>query len=261
MTPARSAVPRTLWIPAALGVAFVLAPLAGLAARAPWSDLPRTLGAPSARTALRLSVVVATASSLLVLLAGTPLAWVLARASFKGKRAVRALVVLPLVLPPVVGGVGLLAAFGRRSPLGRLLAAGGISLPFTTAGAVLAAAFVSMPLLVLTVESGLRSVDLRLEQAASAMGASRWYVLRRVTLPLLAPQLAAGLALAWARALGEFGATITFAGNIGGRTQTLPLAVFETLQTNPAAAIGLSLALVGLSLAVMVALRGRILDR
>ena len=168
---------------------------------------------------------------------------------------------LPLVLPPVVAGVGLLAAFGRRGVLGRGLAAIGIRLPFTTAGAILASAFVATPLLILTVEAGVRALDRRKEDAAETLGASRWYVLRRVTLPALAPQIVAGLVVAWARALGEFGATITFAGNIRGRTQTLPLAVFEAMQTDPGAAILMSLMLVALSLVALVALRGRFLAR
>jgi molybdate transport system permease protein len=173
---------------------------------------------------------------------------------------VRGLVILPLVMPPVVGGVALLAAFGRRGFLGTpLYDVFGVQLAFTTPAAVLAAAFVSFPLAVLALEAGLRSLDTRLEDAAATLGGSRWYVLRRVTLPLLAPQIATGLVLCWARSLGEFGATITFAGNLEGRTQTLPLAVFERLQTDPEGAIALSLLLVALSLAVIVGLRGRFL--
>jgi molybdate transport system permease protein len=169
-------------------------------------------------------------------------------------------VILPLVMPPVVGGVALLAVFGRRGFLGAPLNdVFGVQLAFTTPAAVLAAAFVSFPLAVLALEAGLRSLDTRLEDAAATLGGSRWYVLRRVTLPMLAPQIAAGLVLCWARALGEFGATITFAGNLQGRTQTLPLAVFERLQTDPDGAIALSLLLVAVSLAVIVGLRGRFL--
>jgi molybdate transport system permease protein len=186
---------------------------------------------------------------------------VLARATFPGRSIVRSLALLPLVLPPVVAGVGLLAAFGRRGLIGRGLAAIGIRLPFTTAGAVLASAFVATPLLILTVEAGVRALDRRKEEAAETLGGSRWYVLRRVTLPALAPQIIAGLVVAWARALGEFGATITFAGNIHGRTQTLPLAVFEAMQTDPGAAILMSLMLVVMSLGALVALRGRFLTR
>ena len=171
-----------------------------------------------------------------------------------------ALFALPLVLPPVVGGVALLLAFGRRGLFGGLLASTtGISLPFTTTGAVLAATFVAMPFLVVTVEAGLRQADQRLEEAAATLGASRWTVYRRVTLPQIAPALAAGTALCWARALGEFGATITFAGNLPGRTQTMPLAVYLLLESDPAAAYALSLLLLAISVAVLVGLRGRYL--
>jgi molybdate transport system permease protein len=143
--------------------------------------------------------------------------------------------------------------------LGARLEALGVSIPFTTLAAVIAAAFVSFPLLVLAVEAGLSSIDQRLERAALAMGGSPWYVLRRLTLPLIAPQLAAGTVLTWARALGEFGATITFAGNLRGVTQTLPLAVFERGQTDPGGAVVVSLLLVALSLGVLIAMRGRFL--
>ncbi|MGH2784078.1 MAG: molybdate ABC transporter permease subunit [Actinomycetota bacterium] len=252
--------PRGLAIPAALTVAFVALPVIGLIARAPWGDLD-TVWSPGAREALRLSLVVAAGAVLFALALGVPAAIVLARARFRGASLARAIVLLPMVLPPVVGGVGLLAALGRRGILGRPLAALGVELPFTTAAAVLAAAFVSTPLLILAVEAGVRSLDPRLEQAAAAMGGSRWYVLRRVTLPLLSPQIAAGATLVAARSLGEFGATITFAGNLGGRTQTLPLSVYETLQTDPGGAILQSLILVALSLIAMVALRGRLSAR
>jgi molybdate transport system permease protein len=168
--------------------------------------------------------------------------------------------VLPLVMPPVVAGVGLLAAFGRRGIVGGVLDDWfGVQLTFTTGAAVLAASFVSFPLAVLVLEAGIRALDERLDDAAATLGASRWYVLRRVTLPLLAPQIAAAAVLAWARALGEFGATITFAGNLQGRTQTLPLAVFERLQTDPDAAFALSVLLIAVALAVVLALRSRFL--
>lgn len=202
----------------------------------------------------------ATAAAILSLVTGFPLAWALARGSFRGKALVRAIVVLPLVMPPVVAGVALLAAFGRRGAVGAWLFEWfGVQLTFTTTAAVLAATFVSFPLAVLVLEAGLRGLDARLEDAASTLGASRGYVLRRVTLPLLAPQVAAALVLSWARALGEFGATITFAGNLQGRTQTLPLAVFERLQTDPEAAFALSMLLIAVALAVILALRGRFL--
>jgi molybdate transport system permease protein len=253
--------PAALALIAGLGVALVALPLIGLIIRTPWSRAGDILGSGSARTALRLSLIVATTSALVGLLVGFPLAWALARSQFRGKALVRALVVLPLVMPPVVGGVALLAAFGRRGLVGGpLYDVFGLQITFTVWAAVLASTFVSFPLLVLALEVGLRSLDVRLEDAASTMGAPRWYVLRRVTLPLLAPQIAAGLVLAWARALGEFGATITFAGNLPGRTQTLPLAVFEQLQTDPGGAIALSLLLVTVSFVVIVTLRGRFLQ-
>lgn len=240
-------------------IVFLALPLVGLLLRAPWSHVPRALVAPTTIEALRLSLVVSLAATALGLLFGFPLAWWLARSAAPRWTALRALVVLPMVLPPVVGGVGLLAALGRRGFLGGLLGRVGISLPFTTAGAVLAATFVSLPLLVLAVEAGFRSLDPRYEDAAAAMGASRGFTLRHVTLPLLRPQIAAGLALAWARALGEFGATITFAGNLPGRTQTLPLAVYELLQSDTEAAIMVSLLLVAVSVVILVFLRHRFL--
>jgi molybdate transport system permease protein len=228
--------------------------------RTPWSRIVDILTAETATVALRLSLLVATAAAAISLVTGFPLAWVLARSSFRGKTFVRALVILPLVMPPVVAGVGLLAAFGRRGIVGTwLYDSFGFQLTFTTGAAVLAATFVSFPLAVLALESGLRGLDDRLEDAAATLGASRWYVLRRVTFPLMAPQIAAALVLSWARALGEFGATITFAGNLQGRTQTLPLAVFERLQTDQEAAFALSMLLIVVAFIVIVALRGRFL--
>jgi molybdate transport system permease protein len=254
-------VPRTTILVAGVAVAFVVLPLVGLAIRAPWAEAGRRLSSPQSLEAIGLSLAVATAATAVAMLLGVPLAVVLARTSFPGRGVVRGAVVLPVVLPPVVAGVGLLSALGRRGLLGPALEAAGVSLPFSTAGAVVAAAFVAMPFLVLALEAGLRQVDERLESAAASMGASGWYVLRRVTLPLVAPQLAAGLVLTWARALGEFGATLMFAGNLRGVTQTLPLAVFEVSQTDPRGAILLALLLVALSLLALVAFRGRFLVR
>ena len=186
------------------------------------------------------------------------MAWVLARAEFPGRRLVRALVTVPLVLPPVVGGVALLLVFGRRGLVGGWLdATFGISLPFTTAGVVVAEAFVAMPFLVISVEGALRAADARFEDAAATLGADRWTTFRRVTLPLVAPGVAAGAVLCWARALGEFGATITLAGNFPGRTQTMPLAVYLALEQDLDAAIVLSLVLLAVSVTVLVALRER----
>ncbi|MEU4553871.1 ABC transporter permease [Micromonospora violae] len=250
--------PAALLIPAGLGLLFLVLPLAGLLIRAPWTTLPQRLTAPGALTALRLSVQTATLATALCLLLGVPLAWLLARVEFPGRRLVRALVTVPLVLPPVVGGVALLLVFGRRGLLGGWLdATFGITLPFTTAGVVLAESFVAMPFLVIAVEGALRAADHRYEEAAATLGANRWTTFTHVTLPLVAPGLAAGAVLCWARALGEFGATITFAGNYPGRTQTMPLAVYLALETDLESAIVLSLVLLVVSVGILVALRDR----
>ncbi|WP_037608608.1 ABC transporter permease [Streptacidiphilus rugosus] len=250
--------PLPLLLPAAIGLAFLVLPLIGLLVRAPWSDMLSLLGGDAVWPALRLSLITATAATAVSLLLGVPLAWLLARTQFPGLRLARTLVTLPLVMPPVVGGVALLLVFGRNGLVGQWLdSAFGITLPFTTAGVVVAEAFVAMPFLVLSVEGALRGADTRYEEAALTLGASRFTVFRRVTLPLIAPGVGAGAVLAWARALGEFGATITFAGNFPGTTQTMPLAVYLALQDNPDAAIALSLVLLVVSLAVLFALRGR----
>ena len=260
--PARERIHPLVAVAAAVGIAFVALPLLALLVRAPWAHVFDSLSSNGAWTALRLSLVVSLLAAGLSVILGLPIAWVLARGRVRGRAFIRAVVILPIVLPPVVGGIALLASLGRSGIVGRwLYDAFGLQLPFTTAGAVLAATFVSMPLFVLAAESGLRSLDTRLEDAAAATGASRRYVFRRITIPLLAPQLIAGAALAWARALGEFGATITFAGNLAGRTQTLPLAVYTARQTDPGAAILLSLLLVVLSLLVLVLLRDRLFAR
>jgi molybdate transport system permease protein len=245
---------------AIVGIAFFILPLVALLARASWDRALSDLIAPEAIAALRLSLVVSLAATAVALALGVPLAWVYARVPFPGRDIVRALTTLPMVLPPVVGGVALLFAFGRRGLFGEALdTLFGIRIPFTTAGAVFAATFVAMPFLVLTVEAGLRSMDRRYEDAARTLGAGRWLVFRRVTLPLIAPSLFAGAVLCWARALGEFGATITFAGNLPGTTQTLPLAVYVALETRPELAIMLSLVLLAISLAILVAMRDRYL--
>ncbi|MGC0378623.1 molybdate ABC transporter permease subunit [Streptomyces sp. SAI-229] len=251
-------VPLALLAPALLGLAFLLVPLLALLLRAPWRDLPGQLTSPGLWEALRLSLLCATTATALSLVVGVPLAWLLARTDFPGRGLVRALVTLPLVLPPVVGGVALLLSLGRNGVVGQWLDAWfGITLPFTTAGVVLAETFVAMPFLVISVEGTLRAADPRYEEAATTLGASRFTAFRRVTLPLIAPGVAAGAVLAWARALGEFGATITFAGNFPGRTQTMPLAVYLALQNDPAAAIALSLVLLAVSVAVLAGLRDR----
>ncbi|WP_031157793.1 molybdate ABC transporter permease subunit [Streptosporangium roseum] len=250
--------PWVLVLPAVLGMAFLVLPLAGLLVRAPWSTLARRLAEPQVLEALRLSLVTATLATLLCLLLGVPLAWLLARVAFPGRRLARALITVPLVLPPVVGGVALLLVLGRRGLIGQWLdATFGITLPFTTAGVVIAEAFVAMPFLVISVEGALRAADLRLEEAAATLGASRWVIFRRVTLPLIAPGVLAGTVLCWARALGEFGATITFAGNFPGQTQTMPLAVYLALETEPEAAIVLSLVLLAVSVVILASLRDK----
>jgi len=243
--------------PAAVALLFLLLPLTGLLVRAPWSGLPRLLAEPSVRQALQLSLLSAATATGLSLVFGVPLAWVLARPRLPCRRFLRALVTLPLVLPPVVGGVGLLYAFGRRGVLGPALASAGISLPFTPTAVVLAETFVAMPFLVIAVEGALASSDQRYEQAASTLGASAWTTFRRITLPIAGPSVLAGAVLCFARALGEFGATITFAGNLPGTTQTMPLAVYIALETDPQAAIALALVLLAVSITILLALRER----
>ncbi len=243
-----------------VGLALLLVPTAALLLDAPWSRLDELAAEPAFGQALRLSLVTSLVSLGLSVTLGVPLAWLLARGRFRGRRLLRAFCVLPMVLPPVVGGVGLLAAFGRRGLLGGPLAElTGVTIPFSGVAVVLAATFVAMPFLIVTVEAGFRAVDHRYEDAAATLGASRWTVLRRVTLPMLRPSLLAGMALAWARALGEFGATITFAGNLPGSTQTVPLAVYLQLEQDRGLAVLLSLVLLVVSVAVLIALRERYL--
>lgn len=244
--------------PAVVGLAFLVIPLAGLVLAAPWTTLGSRLAEPAVLEALRLSVVTASVATVVCIVLGVPLAWLLARSELPGVRLLRALVTVPLVLPPVVGGVALLLVLGRNGVVGRHLESWfGFSLPFTTYGVIVAEAFVAMPFLVIAVDGALRGADRRYEEAAATLGASRWLTFRRVTLPLVAPGLAAGAVLCWARALGEFGATITFAGNFPGETQTMPLAVYLALETDPEAAIVLSLVLFAVSVVVLVSLRDK----
>jgi molybdate transport system permease protein len=243
---------------AAVAVTFFALPLVGLLWRAPWSGAWGYLTSDTATTALRLSLVSSLWATALSVLFGLPLAWVLARTDLPGRRIIRALATLSMVLPPVVGGVALFFALGRRGLVGQYLDQWfDIRLPFTTAGVVVAQTFVAMPFLVITVEAALRQLDGRHEDAARTLGASAWTTFRRVTLPAIRPALVAGAVLSWARALGEFGATITFAGNFPGTTQTMPLAVYLSLETNPEEAIVLALVLIAVSFAVLVGLRDR----
>jgi molybdate transport system permease protein len=236
-------------------------PLLALLVRAPWGELGELLSRASTLSALGLSLGTAALSTLLSLVLGIPLALVLARSDGAPaivRRGLRALVTIPLVLPPVVGGIALLLLLGRTGLIGGPLAdLTGITIPFTTAAVVIAQTFVAMPFLVLAVEGAVRAVDPSVVIAAETLGASRWTVVRRVTLPLAAPGIVAGTVLCAARALGEFGATITFAGSFPGTTQTLPVATYLELQRDPAAAVALSLVLVVVALVTLVSLRDR----
>ncbi|MEN8652105.1 ABC transporter permease [Streptomyces sp. 21So2-11] len=250
--------PIALAIPALLAIAFLLLPLIGILARTSWGELGSHLTGEGTTQALTLSLVVSGWALGLSIVFGVPLAWLLARVDFPGKVFVRSLVLLPMVLPPTVGGVALLLAFGRRGLLGPWMEdTFGITLPFHTSGAVLAATFVAMPFLVISLEGALGGLHPRYEETAASLGASPVRVFFTVTLPMVAPGLAAGAALTWARALGEFGATITFAGNLPGTTQTLPLQVYLLLQNNPEAATSVSLLLLAIAMVVLIALRGR----
>lgn len=254
----RAGLPRWMWVPAGLGLAFFVIPIAAVVARTPWSRVSTLAASDIVLDALRLSFVTSVAATVIAIVIGTPLAVVLARVAFPGRALVRGVVLLPLVLPPVVSGSALLFAFGRRGVIGEPIAdVTGFIFPFSIWGAILAAAFVAMPFLVITVEGAVGGVDERYVGAAATLGASDWITLRRVILPMVRPSLLAGVALTWARALGEFGATITFAGNLQGRTQTMPLAVFVAMQQDRDAAVAVSLILIVVALAVIVALRRR----
>ena len=257
MARRRLTLPAGLWLPAGLALALLLLPLVALVVRAPWASLPALLAQPTVAQALGLSLATATASTIVCLLLGIPLALVLAGSAqwhAVPRRLLRSLVTVPLVLPPVVGGVALLLLLGRRGLIGQFLP---FSIPFTPGAVVIAQVFVSMPFLVIAVEGALRSSDRRFDLAAATLGASRSTVLRRITLPLVAPGIASGALLCFTRSLGEFGATITFAGSFPGTTQTLPISTYLLLQTDPNAAIALSLVLMLVSVAVLVSLRDR----
>jgi molybdate transport system permease protein len=254
--------PRSLLVPGTIAFTLLVLPIAGLLQRAPWSTLVERLTAEPVLDAIRVSLIVSITATALCLVLGLPLAWLLARAQLPGERFVRAIVLLPMVLPPVVAGTALLFALGRRGLVGQWLDEWfGLTLPFTTAGAVMAATFVALPFFVITVESALRQQGETLEEAAATSGAGPVATFWHVTVPSIRPALGAGLALSWARALGEFGATVTFAGSLGGRTRTLPLETFLALETDRESALAISLLLMSISLAVLVALRGRWLMR
>lgn len=248
--------PIALVVPALAAVALLVVPIVAVLVKAPWRTLPEKLTGSGAATALRLSLETTLITLAVCLVLGVPLGWVLARVEFRGRRLVRAFVTLPLVLPPVVGGVALLLALGIHGiiggPLHELF---GITFPFTTKGVVLAQTFVALPFLVISVEGAFRASDARYDDAAATLGASRWLTFRRVTLPLVAPGIISGGVLAWARAVGEFGATITFAGNFPGTTRTMPSEVYVALNTDPASAIALSVVMIVVSVAILALLR------
>lgn len=254
----RAPVPVVVGVLAAAAAVFFVLPVLGLVARAPWGDTWAVLTDPDTLTALRLSLWTSGWATVASVVFGVPVAWVAARSDLPGRAALRALCTLSLVLPPVVAGVALFAALGRRGLVGQYLWEWfGLRLPFSTAGVVIAQTFVAMPFLILTVDGALRQADTRAEDSARTLGAGPWYTLTRVTLPGIRPALVAGAVLAWARALGEFGATITFAGSFPGTTETLPLSVYQALEADPGTAILLALMLVAVSFAVLVALRHR----
>ncbi len=250
--------PRALGVPAVAAFALISLPVLGLLVRAPWTRLTSLLTSESAVAALTLSLQTAAVSTALCVLLGGPLAVVLARVPVPGLALLRSLVLLPLVLPPVVGGLALLYLLGRNGMLGRVLDAGfGVQIPFTTAAVVLAQTFVAMPFLVVSLEGALRTGGERYEVVAATLGASPWTVLRRVTLPLVLPGLGSGVVLAFARAMGEFGATIAFAGSLQGTTRTLPLEIYLQRETSTDGAIALSLLLVVVAVVVIVVARPR----
>ncbi|MEM9463800.1 MAG: ABC transporter permease [Actinomycetota bacterium] len=254
--------PIALLVPAGIGLALVIVPIVGLLQRAPWSSLIDRLTDDTVVEAIRVSLVVSVIAAVLATLLGLPLAWLLARADGRWAGLVRAAVLVPMVLPPVVGGTALLFALGRRGLVGQWLDEWfGVTLPFTTAGAVIAATFVALPFFVTTVEAALRQAGTDLEEAAAVSGASPLITFVTVTVPASRDAILAGVALAWARALGEFGATITFAGNLAGETRTLPLEIFLALESDPESAVAVSVLLLSVSLGVLVALRGRWFNR
>ena len=254
--------PVALLLPSLVGLAFLVLPVIGLLVRTPWSQLTADIAATDTWTALRLSLECATAATGFSIVLGVPLAWLLARTDMPGRGVARSLVAVPLVLPPVVGGMALLLVFGRNGILGIYLDRWfGITLPFTTQGVIMAETFVALPFLVISVETALHALDPSLEEAAATSGAGRWQTFRWITLPNLLPAIGAGAVLSWARALGEFGATITFAGDFPGTTQTMPLAVYLAFQDDPQSAIVLSLVLLAVSIALLALLRDRLFTR
>jgi molybdate transport system permease protein len=251
-----------LLVPAGVAVVLLVLPLVSLVLDTPWSDFFAQVTSRGVLDALWLTGLASVATVAACLLIGTPLAWLLARVEFPGRALLRAAVTVPLVLPPVVAGVALVTALGRTGLLGRLLFEWfGLTIPYTTPAVVISHTFVSLPFYVLSVEGALRSTGDGLDLVAATLGADRWTTFRRITLPLALPGIAAGAALAWARSLGEFGATITFAGNYPGTTQTMPSKIYTALQSDPQVARTLSMILLVLSIGVLALLRNRWLVR
>ena len=246
-----SGVPRWVLALAAIGAAFVLLPLAAMVLRVNWAEFVPLITSESSVAALLLSLRSSLAATLLCVLFGVPMALVLARTDFWGQKILRSLVLLPLVLPPVVGGIALLYTFGRRGLLGQTLDLLGIEIAFSTTAVVLAQTFVALPFLVLSLEGALRTVGTRFEAVGATLGASPSTVLRRITLPLVLPAVVSGAVLSFARALGEFGATLTFAGSLQGTTRTLPLEIYLQRESDPDTAVALSLVLVVVAVVIV----------
>ena len=252
-----SSLPRWVLVPAVLGGLVILLPLTAMAARVQWTDFVPLITSDASLAALRLSLQTSTVSAALCVLLGAPMALVLARCEFPGLSLLRSLVLLPLVLPPVVGGIALLYTFGRQGLLGRQLEVLGLPIAFSTTAVVLAQTFVALPFLVISLEGALRTAGTRYEQAAASLGARPSRVLLRVTLPLVSPALLSGTVLCFARALGEFGATITFAGSLQGTTRTLPLEIYLQRESDPEAAVALSFLLILVAVLVIAVARRR----
>jgi molybdate transport system permease protein len=249
---------RSLTSVAAVAVVFISLPLVGVAVRMPWSGAWDALSSGSVRSAVWVSLFTSVVSSVISVLAGVPLGWWLARTEGRLVGIVRSVVVTPMILPPVVAGIALLSVFGRRGIIGASLHDWwGISIPFTRTAVVMAQVFVSLPFLVLAVESSFRMLDEGLEDAARTLGASPLRVFATIALPGARTAIAAGAVLAWARSLGEFGASITFAGSFPGRTQTLPMSIYELVSTDYPSALTVSFVMMAVSVAVIASLRGR----
>lgn len=251
MKRTESSLPRWVFVIAAVGAGFVLLPLAAMTTRVDWLRFGELITSESSVAAFWLSLQTSSASTLACLILGVPMALVLARTRFPGQGVVRALVLLPLVLPPVVSGIALLYTFGRRGLLGSTLEVLGIQIAFSTIAVVIAQTFVALPFLVVSLEGSLRTLGQRYEVVAATLGARPTTILRRVTLPLVLPGLLSGAVLSFARSLGEFGATLTFAGSLQGVTRTLPLEIYLQREVDADAAVALSLVLVAIALAVI----------